>query len=247
MSEAMAEWRRPGSNCAGLLLIGLRDLRLGAGWGVVDALGRPKAPWFSLARASRPIAVLVTDEGLNGLRIHLVNDTAAVVPGDLSVELYSTDHRLEEVVCPVEIPARSGVDLSADSLFDGFRDLTYSYRFGPRTYELVVVRLRHRDGTPLAEMTYLPGGLDRPRLAEIGLQTSLQPVDDQVWSLSVSTRRFAQFVCVDVPGFRPGNSWFHLEPGGSAVTPLHPEGPGDRAPNGQVRALNAVEVARVAL
>ncbi len=39
MGDAVAEWRRPDSLCAGLLLVGLRDLRVGAGWGVIDALG----------------------------------------------------------------------------------------------------------------------------------------------------------------------------------------------------------------
>jgi beta-mannosidase len=245
MAEAMAEWRRPGSPCAGLLLVGLRDLRLGAGWGVVDALGRPKAPWFTLARASRPIAVLVTDEGLNGLGIHLVNDTGTAVAGVLDVELYSADHRVEEAMATVEIPARGGVELAAYSLFDGFRDLTYAYRFGPRSYELVMVRLRAGDGTVLAETSFLPGGPARTRLPEIGLQTSLRPVDDQAWSLFISTRSFAQFVCVDVPGFRSEDSWFHLEPGGSLVTVLHSERSGGPAPRGQVRALNAVLAASV--
>lgn len=245
MAEAMAEWRRPGSPCAGLLLVGLRDLRLGAGWGVVDALGCPKAPWFTLARASQPIAVLITDEGLNGLGLHLVNDTATVVQGDLSVELYTADHRLEEVTRGVEVPARGGTAVAGDSLFDGFRDLTYAYRFGPRSCELVLARLRAEDGTVMAESSYLPGGLDRPVHAEIGLQAGVQLADDQVWSLSVSTRSFAQFVCVDVPGFRPESSWFHLEPGGSAEIVLRPEGSGDTVPRGQVRALNAVAAARV--
>ncbi len=85
--------------------------------------------------------------------------------------------------------------------------------------------------------------------SEIGLQAGLELTDDQVWSLSVSTRRFAQFVAVDVPGFRAADSWFHLEPGGTQVTRLYPERAPeparDGAPIGQVRALNSVEGARV--
>ena len=248
MAEAVAEWRRPTSACAGLLLVGLRDLRVGAGWGVLDALGRPKAPWFALARACRPVAVLLTDEGLNGLDVHLVNDTDGAVAGRLTLSLYGADHRLEASERVVEVPSRGGTTVSAASLFDGFRDFTYAYRFGPRRHELVVAELLDEDDRPLTRATYLPGGLGRPVQPEIGLQARLESADDQVWSLSVSTRRFAQFVSVDVAGFRAADSWFHLEPGGTLVTDLYPESPDrapDRRPTGRVSALNSIEGARV--
>lgn len=249
MAEAAAEWRRPGSACAGFLVVGLRDLRAGAGWGVIDALGRPKAPWYSLARACQPVAVLLTDEGLNGLDVHLVNDTAARVRARLVVSLHGADHGLESVEAPVDVPARDGITVPASSLFDGFRDLTYSYRFGPRGHELVVAELVGPDGRSLARATYLPDGPARPVQHEIGLQAHLETADDQVWSLSVSTRRFAQFVHVDLPGFRASDSWFHLEPGGTRVVQVLPEptppGAPVRPPTGRVRALNSLESARV--
>ena len=89
MSRVFTEWRRPGSSSAGGLVLALRDLRPGAGWGVVDSTGVPKAPWFTLERVFRPVAILLTDEGLNGLRLHLVNDTAASFRGRLRVELFA--------------------------------------------------------------------------------------------------------------------------------------------------------------
>jgi beta-mannosidase len=245
MSEAMAEWRRPGSSCAGLLLVGLRDLRAGAGWGVMDALGHPKAPWFALARASRPVGLLLTDEGLNGLALHLVNDGAGDVVGQVEVDVYSADHRIDHGSRTATVPARGGIRLAAEDLFDGFRDLTYAYRFGPRRTELVVARLMGEDGAVLAGATFLPDGPGRPVQSEVGLQAALQAVDEQTWSLSVSTRRFAQFVSVDIPGYRPDDSWFHLEPGGSTVIGLHPLRSGGGVPKGLVRALNSEEAVRV--
>ena len=241
----MAEWRRPGSRCDGVLLVGLRDLRAGAGWGVIDALGRPKAPWFALARASQPVALLMTDEGLNGLALHLVNDGAHPVAGQVQVEVYSAEHCIDRGQRPVTVPPRSGIELAAEDLFDGFRDLTYAYRFGPRSAELVVARLVGESGDVLATGRFLPDGPRRPLRGELGLQALLQPVDEQSWSLSVATRRFAEFVSVDVPGFRPDDSWFHLEPGGSVTIGLHPDGTGPDTPKGQVRALNSDEVARI--
>src|SRR5262249_38289863 len=54
ISEAMrvvlSDWRRRSSPCEGALVLCLQDAWPGAGWGLIDALGRPKAPWYSVAR-----------------------------------------------------------------------------------------------------------------------------------------------------------------------------------------------------
>ncbi len=236
---AIAEWRRPDSPCDGMLAIALRDLRSGAGWGLVDSSGRPKAPWYTFSRGCTPVAVLVTDEGLNGLDLHLVNDTAEVVVGTLVLGLHTAAHTVETESCPVEIPARGAVTVRADGLFDGFRDLTYAYRFGSRSYELVTAELVDAGGRVRSSCGYLPGGPARGNDPDLGLQAVVEPTDEGMWLLRVSSRRFAQYVQVDVPGFVADDSWFHLPPGGSHTVRLRPEsGPG-REPKGRVRALNS--------
>ena len=74
-----------GLACAGGLVLSWRDLWPGAGWGLVDSLGRPKAPWYALAPRPRPVAVLVTDEGLSGLQLHVVNDRPDAFNGRLEL------------------------------------------------------------------------------------------------------------------------------------------------------------------
>ncbi len=244
MTQAAAEWRRPGSPCDGFLGLALRDLRAGAGWGHLDALGRPKASWFALARAFRPVAVLVTDEGLNGVALHLVNDTGDPVEATLSVGLHTAAHRVEEASRPVSIPARGGIDVAADSLFDGFRDLAYTYRFGPRPYELITADLRCGPRV-LASTGFVPGGPARPVEDDVGLEARLEPAGGGAWSLHISARRFSQYVHVDVPGYVPDDSWFHLPPEGARVVSLAPEPGSGAEPRGKVRALNARSEARV--
>jgi hypothetical protein len=43
--------------------------------GVVDSLVRPTSAWHALAQVLRPVQLVITDEGLNGLGLHLINDT----------------------------------------------------------------------------------------------------------------------------------------------------------------------------
>lgn len=85
MEEVFARWRRVGSPTQGGLVWNLQDVIAGAGWGVIDAAGRPKSAFYALKRAFRPLQVLLLDEGLNGLDVHLLNDSAAARDVVLSI------------------------------------------------------------------------------------------------------------------------------------------------------------------
>ena len=76
MAAVFAEWRRERSSCRGGLIWFWRDLWCGAGWGVVDALGAPKAAFYYLRRVLQPVSVAMSDEGGNGLFVHIVNERA---------------------------------------------------------------------------------------------------------------------------------------------------------------------------
>ena len=67
MAAVLGELRRPGSGCGGALVNCLHDLHPGAGWGIVDWQGNPKAAYHHVRRAMAPVAVWMTDERLNGV------------------------------------------------------------------------------------------------------------------------------------------------------------------------------------
>ncbi|HXW32124.1 MAG TPA: hypothetical protein VEJ21_03455, partial [Acidimicrobiales bacterium] len=255
MTSVLTEWRRAGSTCAGGLVLALRDLRLGPGWGVLDALGRPKAPYHTLKPVLAPVAVLLTDEGLNGLRIHLVNDTSAAVDGVVRLRLYVRGELcVEEGSLGVSVPPRRGIEIEASDLFDGFRDITAAYGFGPAAWDVVVAALVDEGGTSMSEAFYLPGGPARPVEPDVGLEAAARRGAGGTWEVSVGTRRFAQWVRLEVPGFRAADSWFHLAPGERRVVALHGGGPaggpapaGPTTPAGVVRALNSASPARLQL
>jgi beta-mannosidase len=241
MEATFAEWRRAGSQCAGGLIWFLRDLRAGSGWGVVDASGKPKAMWWFARRAMAPVALFALDEGLNGVHLHVVNDGATSLEGTVRVEIFSRGELLSETAeRAIDVAGRSAHKLSADALFDGFRDLTWAYRFGPATYDVIAATLLDREGEPLSRAFHLPLGLAREREDDIGLAATAAPIGDGRWRLTIRAQRFAQSVALRLDGFRPDDNWFHLAPGTERIVTLEPLHDDDRPPVGDVRAINAI-------
>ncbi len=237
MSTVMTEWRCRRSGCAGALVLNWQDTVPGAGWGLLDASGTPKAPWFALGRALAPVAVLLTDDHLSGVGVHVVNDRPEPVVGGLRITLFDlAGNPLEEEATTVEVPARSQRHWSTAELLGGFRDLTNAYRFGPPAFDVVRVDL-DVDGT-VRESIHLPGGVGRPVEADLGLE-AVAVRRDGTWAVTVRTRRFAQWVALDLPGFLPSDSWFHLAPGSERTVTLRATG-GDDSPKGRIRALNGL-------
>jgi beta-mannosidase len=245
MAAVFGEWRRRRSSCAGGLVWFLRDLWSGAGWGVVDATGSPKAAWWYLRRALAPVAVHISDEGVNGLAIHLVNDRPESLRPTLELGLFrGGEHAVGSAATTIELPAHGALELAAGELFDGFLDLAYAYRFGPPAHDLVVATLTV-DGVLRGQAFHFPLGIPSASEAELGLTAEVDAQPDAgaatVVELVLRTRRFAQSVAIEIDGFLPDDSWFHLAPGGTRIVRLTPTGDarGPRGVRGWVRPLNA--------
>lgn len=250
VGEVMGWWRRPTSGCSGALVLASRDLRPGAGWGLLDAAGRPKAPWWVLRRTMAPTAALLTDLGLDGLEAVLVNDTATPRRGTLQVRATSADGAVDlRAEHPVDVPARASTSVLLDAVL-GFRDLAYVYRFGPRTYDAVAVTWCDDDtAETLGEAVHLVGGPVPTSTEAAGLQArGGRDADGGAW-VEVSAARLAPWVVVDLPGWRAQDSWFTLLPGQSRTVPLHPDarGPatGSPGPIGEVRTVGSRDRVRV--
>ncbi len=163
LHRAFAEWRRPGSGCGGGLSWWLKDLRPGAGWGFLDSAGRRKAAWWYLRRAWAPRAAFLSDEGLDGLGVHLVNDTGSDIDGSVEIEALRHGRKAVAVATQaVTVPGRSGITISASAMLGRFVDLCYAYRFGPPTHDVVCLRWRGADGQLIASDAYFPLGYALP-------------------------------------------------------------------------------------
>ena len=255
MANAFAEWRRQRSSCRGALVWFWRDLWSSAGWGVIDARGKPKAAYRYLARALQPVAIFMSDESGNGLVLHVANEQAAALHARIELALYRRGElRLEHAGRDVEAPPRTTLELAATDFFDGWYDLNYAYRFGPPSHDLVVARLLAADGACLSEAFFFPLGLPNSTEAEVGLTAIATARAGGEFELKVATRRFAQSVSIEAAGFEAGDDYFHLAPGATRTILLRParepgpqagSTPGASARSGSVRALNSTTAARI--
>lgn len=240
MSRCFAEWRRADSPTRGALIWFLRDLWPGAGWGIIDANGNPKPCWYALKRALAPISLAITDEGVNGLAVHVCNDPVMPLDGRLEIDLYrSGEIPVGHARAEVHVPAHGAATLAAASLFDEWLDLSYAYRFGPPLADVIHAKLTV-DGAPLSETFWFPVGLSNTREQDIGLTAEPLSRDDGDVVLRLTTRRFAQSIAIDVPGLVPADNGFHLAPGQSRDVALRRKPAAPRsAARGNVSALNA--------
>lgn len=243
MIDVFSEWRRAGSSCGGGLVWQLQDLRAGAGWGTIDACGRPKSAWHALAQVLNPVQVVITDEGLNGLDIHLVNERADTLALQLElVCLRDGAVSVAQATRAVELAPRSVQRVSTADLLGRFFDFTHAYRFGPRAHDVTIVTLRDSaSGAVVSEAFHLP---DRRALErhDLGIVATPQRAE-QGWQLVIEARRFARCIHIADTHYRARRDWFHLAPGRPVTIDLVPLDANthidDRAPDGEVRAINA--------
>jgi beta-mannosidase len=247
MARVLSELRRPGSPCRGALVWFLQDLWPGAGWGILDARGSPKSPYWFVRRALRPTALLVTDEGVNGLALHVVNDGARALTARLRVELFRDGEvKTGEGERDVVVAGRSAITALADGLLPGFADTSRAYRFGPPGHDVVVATLLDgASGEPLAEAIHLHDPARPPPCS--GLEARLARGADGL-VVELRSPRFAHAVSLVVAGYEPEDNYFDVRPGGSRRVRLRPGArPPGRAPSGTLSALNLPAALRLTL
>jgi len=238
MLRSFAEWRS-GECCRGALVWLLQDLWPGAGWGVMDALGQPKAAWHYLRRAFAPTAIFLSDEGVNGIDIHVVNDAPAPFRGDVRLTLYRDGSTAVDAGhATLEVPARGRTRLAGDMLLGRFTDVSGAYRFGPPGHDVVMAELREAGlDTIRASDLLLPHGLPAHSVTRPGLSGRVVHLTANELGLELESERLAYGVHIESRGWMALDNYFHIAPGGKATVILC--GPAaERPATVQVRSFN---------
>jgi beta-mannosidase len=243
MAAALGEWRRPAAPCAGALVLAAADLVPGAGWGLLDARGAAKPALAILARVCRPRAVWLIDEGLDGVDVHVANDAPERLAFALRVALYRDDGtRVEEAERELELGPHAGLRIGAEAVLGRFADVSWAYRFGPRSHDLVVASARLAGARlPFAQGFRRVGSPLPPTVALEELGIACAPAwDGEALELELTAERVAWGVRALAPGMVADDAWFALEPGRPRGVRLSPAGGGGPRPRRlAIEAVNA--------
>ena len=232
MARVFGEWRRAASPCAGGLVLWARDLRPGAGWGLLDHTGAPKVALAHLRRAWAPRTLWIVDEGMNGLDVHVANDGPRALEAELHVALLAGGtHAIDDGATAVAVPAHGAAVVNAEAVLGRFADAAYAYRFGPPAHDAVVATLRTPGGDVLAQAVHFPVA---PPLEPAAFALAARLEDGAV---VLATDRLAWGVRIDAEGFAPADDAFVLVPGAERRVALRGDGPWR---GGRVTALNLI-------
>jgi len=247
MARTIGEWRRGDSPCDGALIWFFQDLWPGAGWGVLDASGRPKPAYYAVKRAMQPVALAITDEGTNGLHVHVANDRACDLAGVVRIALFR-DGRVCTATGSAEVivPARGCASVGAETVLGRFHDVAYAHRFGAPGHDLVVATLHDASGARIADAFHFPLGLTSGRGSDVGLTADAERRADGSVALVVRSEQFAQFVAVDASDALPDDNYFHVAPGDARLVTF-PAASAERLSEIVVLPLNAHEGVRVSV
>jgi beta-mannosidase len=247
VEQVFNEWRRVGSSCRGGLVWQWQDVTPGAGWGAIDSLRRRKAAWYALQRACRPRQLILTDEGLNGLTLHILNETATPLNAVLRIECLQDGVTLvRQAQRPIDLAPRSSLMLSSASLLPEFFDITHAYHFGPPAHDVTFATLSDRaSGEVVADACHFPD-LAAIQPCDLGLEVQVDR-DSHGWFLRLSSRRLACYLHIDDACLTPSENWLFLPPGWVRRIALKPADNDPHAiPRGEIRALNMDRVVRYA-
>jgi beta-mannosidase len=213
MSQVFSEWRSSHSNNRGGLVWFFKDLWPGAGWGIVDSLGIPKAAYYYLRRTWATRQVVLTDEGLDGLHLHIINETKQPLNGSIELMLLKDGHIVvARNESPCMVAPRSIRTLESDDLLNGFHDANYAYRFGPLKHDLAMATLLDDERQVVSEAVYFVQRRAPPPVSGGAIQATAVPMGAADYRVELKSDRFLQSVCLDADEFLPDDNYFHLPP-----------------------------------
>jgi beta-mannosidase len=246
MAAAFNEWRSKASNCQGALIWFLRDLWPGAGWGVVDSLSNPKACYYYLKRILQPISLSMSDEGCNGVYLHVINEHAQPLSAEVEISAYQSGQMLvASATRSITLESRDSNSQSILAWFNGFYDFSYAYRFGPVMADVIHARLYTASNDVIAETFFFPTGLTAFPVTNIGLTAKAQMLADGNVEVTVSCTQLALAVYFDINGYVPDDNYFHLAPGNQKTVLLKAIGESGAGFYGYVGAINALGMASI--
>lgn len=238
MARTFSEWRSLHSQNAGALTWFYKDLWPAAGWGSIDSLGMPKATYYFLKRTWQPRQVVLTDEGLNGMHVHVINESLASLNGFVEVQLLKEPNVVvAKAEIPIALATRERQMLNADEMLGGFYDVSYAYRFGPAHHDIVVATLFDAEHQVVSEAIHFIKRRESS-VVPATVETTVEPLGESDFQVTLRSDRFLHDVRINAKGYLATDNDFRLIPGRTKVLQFRPFGATSKVFRAEIEALN---------
>jgi len=209
MSQVYQEWRSQYSNCHGGLVWFMKDLWPGSGWGIIDSEGDPKACYYYLKRAWQPISIALTDESINGLHLHLINETQKDFSGTILLDLINESSTvIANAQKDIQVSANTKQIFNAEELLNHFYDITYSYRFGPAKHHIVSAKLVDTNGQLVNESAYFPMA-EQFKMVDTSVKIDIEQINEDTYQIKILSSKFLYAINLETPGYIAEDNFFH--------------------------------------
>lgn len=238
MAQTFAEWRSCHSENRGALVWFFKDLWPATGWGILDSSGNPKAAYYFLKRSWQSRQITMTDEGLNGLHLHVANENPESLTGFVELTLLKEPNRVvaaKEVA--VTLPGRGRQLLRADEILGSFYDVSYAYRFGPPHHDVVIATLLDSDRTVISEAFHFIKRRES-MIAPAAVDAVAEMTGESECRVTLRADRFLHNVRLSAKGFVPDDNHFHLPPGRTKVVRCRAAGSTTKSFQAELEAVN---------
>ncbi|MEM7417570.1 MAG: glycoside hydrolase family 2 protein [Gemmatimonadota bacterium] len=234
MARVFDEWRSPEHPCAGGLVWFLKDLRPGAGWGLIDSGNRAKPALHYMRRAWAPRRVTLLDRGLDGVRVEVHNEPDEPLTGTLELTIYGLGSEvLATTTLEVRVEARSTEAWSLEEELGRFLDPNWAYRFGPLRHAAIAATLSTDDSESSTVLW--------PKLAASLPAAEIEAEIDASRG-SVHSATLARDVALDLKGGEALDNYFDLLPGRPKTFSVDSDG---ERPSGYAEAENLPDGVRI--
>jgi beta-mannosidase len=209
---------------------------------------RTESLYYYLRRVWQPQAVILTDEGLDGIQAHVINETDSPLSAVLELQLLQGGRVvITKARVDCRIPPRSKANFASDAMLDGFYDVSYAYRFGPPKHDVLVASLFGTDGSVIGESFHFSEPFQPAHGVGSGVVAVAEPLDDGNFRLVITSETFLYAARIDIKGFLPDDNYFNLLPGRqkTIVCRRLPDAPARL--KGYVEALNIAETVRISV
>jgi beta-mannosidase len=201
-----------------------------------------------LARVQQPVLAIILDRGLNGLFLHLVNETAQPLCGQVELVLYRDGETvLTRHAKALDLAPRSSGQWALTDWLGGFMDVNWAYRFGPPSTHLAVATWTDAAGTQLAQTLHFEPSQMLVFNGETGLVAHATKQADGSIMVTLQTQATAYGVHFDAFGWEPADDYFHMAPGTCKQITFTPTGVSHGRWNASVATLNARRICHIPL